>query len=172
MRCCTFYHTWISLAWQALKGEGRIWACESTRGRKERNACEETIVFFSIPFLSPLHAQILPSPSPFNACHAGYPWIKPVLQQIRLLQLAAKSREYLYKLRIIPAQGKLVLQQVMQQLGHNFMVLGAKECYKISQTLTFVVLWQKNRASWLQWVRESINEISHTASWFQQCYLI
>ena len=68
--------------------------------------------------------------------------VKSVLQQIRLLQLAAKSREHFYVLRVIPAQGqsKLALQQVMQQLGHNFMVLGAKESYKISRTLTFLVL--------------------------------
>ena len=29
-------------------------------------------VFAGVPFLSPSRAQIPPSPSPFNACHAGY----------------------------------------------------------------------------------------------------
>ena len=45
-----------------------------------------------VPFLSPSRAQIPSSPSPFNACHAGYKnlgsasgWLKQFLNQPEVL---------------------------------------------------------------------------------------
>ena len=52
----SWYQLHTSLASRSLEvgeGQGGIWARESARGRKERNACQETIVF------SIFHAQIL-----------------------------------------------------------------------------------------------------------------
>ena len=42
----------------------------------------------------------------------------------------------------------------------NFKVVSARECYKTSETFTFVVVWPKCRASWLSFAVFS-NEISH-----------
>ena len=68
------------------KGRGRELGGETAReggGRREEGGGE--------PFLSPSRAQIPPSPSPFNACHAGYVFRK----QRTLPMLTAKTHRNL-----------------------------------------------------------------------------
>ena len=54
----------VSLRGRRSRGKGKeIRARDRARRRREEE---------NLPFLSPSRAQIPPSPSPFNACHAGY----------------------------------------------------------------------------------------------------
>ena len=69
-----------SLRGRRSKGKGKgIRGRDRARGRREEGGGE--------PFLSPSRAQIPPSPSPFNACHAGYVFRK----QRTLPMLTAKT---------------------------------------------------------------------------------
>ena len=69
-----------SLRGRRSKGKGKgISGRDRARGRREEGGGE--------PFLSPSRAQIPPSPSPFNACHAGYVFRK----QRTLPMLTAKT---------------------------------------------------------------------------------
>jgi len=46
--------------------------------------------------------------------HVLPPTNQPVLQQIRLMQVVKSCVKNLYMLRILPTQGKLVLQQALE----------------------------------------------------------
>ena len=73
-----------SLRGRRSKGKGKgIRGRDRARGRREEGGGE--------PFLSPSRAQIPPSPSPFNACHAGYVFRK----QRTLPMLTAKTHRNL-----------------------------------------------------------------------------
>ena len=73
-------HSVCSVAYVAgvRKGRGRELIRARDRAREEGGG---------EPFLSPSRAQIPPSPSPFNACHAGYVFRK----QRTLPMLTAKT---------------------------------------------------------------------------------